>query len=78
MNPNLKCFHSVEKFSTIAKFLKDGHKQHRAFPIWNDSHHLIGMIPRNFMIQMIRYKNWYNKDVKAYTDQLDAETNRQL
>jgi chloride channel 7 len=26
MNPNLKCFHSVEKFSVIAKFLKDGHK----------------------------------------------------
>jgi chloride channel 7 len=78
MNPNLKCFHSVEKVSTIAKFLKDTRKQHRAFPIWNEEHHLVGIIPRNFLIVMLRYKNWYYENGSDYKNVLEKSEHDQL
>jgi CBS-domain-containing membrane protein len=75
MNPNLICFHTVEKVEKIAEFLMDGHHQHRGFPIWNDEHHLVGMMPRNFLVVMIKYQNWYYRNHQDYKDVLSKEVN---
>ena len=64
MNPNLVTFHAVESVENIQKHLVDSFRQHRAFPIQNEQHHLVGMIPRNFLIVLLRQKNFYYKKDK--------------
>ena len=44
-------FRSVETVSNIAEALESGHK---GFPILNDTDNLIGIIPHNFVMVLLR------------------------
>lgn len=49
--------HSVEKVKNIVKALKSGH---HAFPVLNKSGNAAGIIPRNFLITILRKQAFYN------------------
>ena len=60
------CLHAVESVAKLEKYLVNNDTQHRGFPIINEKHHLIGMIPRNFIIAILKDKNFYHKKQSEY------------
>lgn len=36
---------------------------HNSFPVVNKAGNLIGLIPKNFIIVLLKHKNWYFNDV---------------
>jgi CBS-domain-containing membrane protein len=57
MAKDVVCLEAVDTISNIRKVLKTSH---HAFPILNKQNKLIGIIPRNFILSIIRNYGWYS------------------
>lgn len=62
MSTNLVVLQRVDTLANIGEALKSGH---HAFPVMNASGNLIGMIPRNFIIVLIRNRGFYEKESES-------------
>jgi CBS-domain-containing membrane protein len=56
----------VETVQNIKKLFEDPENDHHAFPIVNQKGTLIGIIPRNFMIVLLKQKNFYHPHEDEY------------
>ena len=66
-----KCLFSVDTLENIGKFLTT--TDHHAFPITNKNGKLIGIVPRNFIIVLLRNHAWYG--ITENEDQYEGKIN---
>jgi predicted transcriptional regulator len=60
----------LQRVDTLANVLRACKTSHHSFPVVNASGNLIGMIPKNFIIVMLRNKNFYiNEREKNFADE---------
>ena len=81
MTPNPITLKQVSSMSEIRDVLDQGN--HHAYPLTNQQNDLVGIIPRNFILTIIKNKAWYGADPKQ--DSFEAvhvgkyaEMNREL
>lgn len=58
-------FRSVETMENVAEALLT---KHHAFPIVNQNNNLIGIIPRNFLVVLIKHQGFYNDKQRNVLD----------
>lgn len=62
-------FRATETLQNIAKVFKNtDHEDHHAFPIVNDKGVLVGIIPRNHIINILKQKNFYYPEEEKYDE----------
>jgi CBS-domain-containing membrane protein len=71
MARDVKTVRAVESVSNIKKLFEDDTSNHHAFPVVNQKGMLVGIIPRNHMINIIKCKNFYQKDENDYVSHLE-------
>ena len=59
MERQVDVFRPVETIQNIKKILEDEESNHHGFPIVNNKGALIGIIPRNHVINILKQKNNY-------------------
>lgn len=59
MSKDVVSLDTVSTMNNIATALESGH---HAFPILNKNKTLVGLIPRNFVITILKHKGFYNID----------------
>ena len=60
MKKNVVAVQSVETMANILNALKTGH---HAFPVLNKSRNAAGLIPRNFIITLLKRRAFYDVDI---------------
>lgn len=66
MEREVETFRAVESVSNIAKQLTAEDTKHHAWPIVNQQGILIGIIPRNHVINLLKQKNFYYPHEEEY------------
>jgi CBS-domain-containing membrane protein len=66
-------FRPVETVQNIKKIFDDEENNHHAFPIVNQKGTLIGIIPRNHIINILKQKNFYHPHEEEYKSYLSPE-----
>ena len=64
---------AVETVQNLKKLFEDEDVNHHAFPIVNQKGVLIGIIPRNHIINILKQKNFYHPHEEEYKSHLTAE-----
>ena len=64
---------AVETVQNLKKLFEDEDVNHHAFPIVNQKGVLIGIIPRNHIINILKQKNFYHPHEEEYKSHLSAE-----
>jgi|TARA_B110001450_G_scaffold158856_1_gene148203 predicted transcriptional regulator len=73
MERNPDVFRAVETIQNIKKIFADPDQNHHAFPIVNKKGVLIGIMPRNHIINILKQKNFYHPHEEEYKSELSAE-----
>jgi len=71
MNRNLVSFRAVETLYNIKKGCLEGH---HAFPVLNEKGNIIGMIPRNFVVVLLRYRAFYVNELEMDDGTSEAQS----
>jgi len=71
MERNPDVFRAVETVQNIKKIFDDDENNHHGFPIINKKGALIGIIPRNHIINILKQKNFYHPHEEEYKSHLD-------
>lgn len=73
MERQVDVFRPVETIQNIKKILEDEESNHHGFPIVNNKGALIGIIPRNHVINILKQKNFYHPHEDDYKSHLSTE-----
>jgi CBS-domain-containing membrane protein len=60
MSDTIVCFKMVDSVENIKEVLLSNN--HHAYPLVNSSRRLVGLIPRNYIIVIIKNKGWFNQE----------------
>jgi len=64
MEREVEVVRGVETLQNIKKIFEDPDNNHHAWPVVNNKGTLIGIIPRNFIIAILKAKNFYHPTKK--------------